>query len=387
MSGVEFPVITRHEMVGAEKVIAQNREIISQLRQLSTQGIQSGAAVDTLSTALKNNMSATLAQRRAVNGMRMAVRTEYAEWLEAGRALQNVGRIGQTTLSMWNSYTLGMLRVGEAQARVTDATKTAAEYTTEYNEALKTLGPNNAYVQSLAEKLADAHKKEADAIKSAADAQNSMNALYVAAAVTAIPQYANSLISLAVHLKTIGGRSGAIIGVSNAINGIGLAVTSLNAQLVGMGIGGLGALISSVAGPVGAQITDNLGKGKDAGYNIWSGTNPYTGEMSLGVGGTPLGGHRGRGEPEKPWHLNLPFSEFWATDDWRKWMSEDLAYWLTENPKVAAQKYPNEVQGWQRHITVYLEQNNNITSQADAEAAAKAAYQTYLNALAQKVGR
>jgi hypothetical protein len=232
-------VITEYKAIGHTSVIQANAKIMQSLKDLSNAGIQSGDGVKALSDSLRENLKATYAMRRGLQGVRMSLRVAYAPILEFGRAMGHIANMGRDVIQMWQAYNIGIYRVENATRRMSAATEDAAYYQNLYNKYMRDFGEDSAYARDAFEKMEDAQKKAEQASKDLERANNEMWIGYAGMALM-IPNFLNNLVEVIIHFKTIAGLVGTIgTGITT---GIGTALATLGVPFGGMA--GTGAAVA-----------------------------------------------------------------------------------------------------------------------------------------------
>jgi hypothetical protein len=234
----DFPVITRYEVVGAEDVLRTNAELWASFKE-------GGLGVKEFSTALKENMEGTYAMRRAYSGMRMAIRTEWAPILETAAVLRGIGQIGRDVVQMWQAYTLGQMRVEQAQRNVVEATQDVASAQALYNQYLRAFGSESSYTKEALGKLEKAQSDLKDALRASAKAQQDNIAGYVGMALEGVGLI-STLITMGVHLELLNAQLAASGGLLATIKGATAAGTVGGTLATALGIGA-GAAVAGVA--------------------------------------------------------------------------------------------------------------------------------------------
>lgn len=79
-------------------------------------------ASEDISLAMKRGTANIYGQRRALIAIRTEWRTTHAELIEVGRAMQAVGAIGKTLMSMFQAHTLAQMRLADATRDLESAT-------------------------------------------------------------------------------------------------------------------------------------------------------------------------------------------------------------------------------------------------------------------------
>lgn len=213
----EFPVVTRYEIQGAETVIQTNARLLQSYQQGET-------SVKDFNKSLRENMEGFKAQNSVLSANRMAMRVQYNDLLQFGRVMSNIGSVGNSLLSMWQAYTIGQIRVeqanqgvaqaqlgvAKAHAKVEDAQKEVAKWQKIYNEYLRDFGSDSAYTKAALDSLTQAQEYQQEAQSGEKDA--------MAQVVEEMRKAAQALESLTVGYIGIGLQSvGAAANVANLI--------------------------------------------------------------------------------------------------------------------------------------------------------------------------
>lgn len=248
MSTTVHDVVTRYSNQGVSEVMQDNIQMVARLRQLNNEIGKSGGMtakqkeeLTGLSDQMRENNKMTYAMRRGYMLMRTEVRNENMVLIESARAMQSVANVGKTMMNMWQAYTVGMIRIENAQRGYNETTKDMVYWQGLANRYLQEFGADSTYYKEAAQNaqnLKDKLKDQADQIQRAKD---EMNLFYVSAALQ-VPSFISNLIQIKNHLEIL----------KNVWN-----VMKTEGVLQGLGVltGGGGAAATTTAGGTAAAST------------------------------------------------------------------------------------------------------------------------------------
>lgn len=255
----EGSLVTRIEIKGAEEA----RRTLMDFYEAFKMGAEDTKA---LSKELRGVTAPIYGMRRALSAIRTEWRMQHAAWIEGARVMRDIGRIGKTLTSMWSAYTMGMLRVEQAQRGIVDAqgnvrkaSLSTAEAQERYNKYLEVFGEDSVYTIDALDDLNEAHayeekmlKQEQDAIEAANRAQADMTA---------------GSITMALNFATVGAEIITAIGHFKTLKEILMsakgAVTEFGSALAGLGGAGGLAVSAGIIAPFAGIAIEAIRTGEE----------------------------------------------------------------------------------------------------------------------------
>lgn len=131
--------------------------------------------------------------------------------------MRDIGRIGRTLTSIWQAYTMGMLRIDQAQRDVTKATLGVSDAQERYNRYLEVFGEDATITKDAWNDLQDATDAEKEALDRAKKAQDDLSAGMITFALN-LPTVAADLITMVGHFKTF---KDTLLRAKSAASGLG----------------------------------------------------------------------------------------------------------------------------------------------------------------------
>jgi len=225
-----------------------------------------------------------LAQRRAIMLIGTGFRDQHAATLEAMRGLQAIGSIGSTMLNVYNSMTLGQIRLSTQTRELSDTQTELSTVQERLIRAQTELGTDSVYAQSLMAEETRLKKRVVDDTQNLTRAQEQLNLGYISAGLSLVglPQKIFDLYGHFSKFKTIidGISFSEMLGGLSKIPGVAAAATaamnayaaacgaaSAAAGAIGSTIAAGGALGVGAAGVVGGIATLGMMAPDIIGYN------------------------------------------------------------------------------------------------------------------------
>jgi len=190
--------VEKWEVEGLDLVNATLQEHMELLREIPTAAKEIGSSMRDLTNVERQ-------YRRGIVAVRTAWRNQHAAWIETMRIARRVQSVFRTFRQLFESYTLGQIRI-ERQARdVADAQKDVAYYTDLYNQYLRDFGEESALTEDAYDKMKDAIQRAKDEQDALSTAQNDMLAFWISAAVEMPIQVAFAVTGIVTNLNTLRG--------------------------------------------------------------------------------------------------------------------------------------------------------------------------------------
>jgi hypothetical protein len=230
---VSEPLTTEIRVEGAE----ESKKSIMEFFEAYRSGKED---VRELNKAMREQYSSLYGMRRALSLVRTEWRMQHAVWVSGARVMRDVGRIGRTLTSMWQAYTLGMMRVEQAQRDVRSATMDVSEAQQDYNRYLEIFGEDSVYAKDALSKLNVAIEAEKAAIEAARKAQEDFN-LGLLGLGLSFGSVGADIITAIGHIDEFI----AVLGTAKASLTAFLAVPVLGVAAPVAGLGALGVLIAT----------------------------------------------------------------------------------------------------------------------------------------------
>jgi hypothetical protein len=212
------------------------------------------------------NFSDTIyAQRRQLMLIRTEWRNQHAELIQSMRVLRDVGRIGTTVTSIFRTYTITQMRMGDIQRGIADTEERLNDIREKRIRIDAELGTGNAYSLRLMRQESDLSQKLIDQKRSLHYAQQQNMIGYAGITlqiIGLIPQAANLYRNFET-LKLILGESWAMTALTGEA-GLTGAITTIATSLATIGtfVGGAWLIKFTVEGL--KEVKDDL---KDAGLH------------------------------------------------------------------------------------------------------------------------
>lgn len=102
------PLETEVRVIGADRFVQDLSECYREI-------MRTGEVTKQTAQTMREARAPIMAMSRAVSGMRSVYRTQHAELLEGVRMLRQVGYVGRNVTSMWQAYSIAMMRTQDAQ--------------------------------------------------------------------------------------------------------------------------------------------------------------------------------------------------------------------------------------------------------------------------------
>jgi hypothetical protein len=176
-----------------------------------------------------------LTQNKAIRLIGGEYRATNAATLEGMRALQSVASIGSTMLNVYNSMTLGQIRLSTQTRELSDSQTRLIEIQGRLQKVSADLGSDSVYAQSLMQEETRLKKRVADDTQNLTIAQQQLNIGYIGMGLSLVglPQKIFDLYGHFQKFKTITDGmtfSGMITGLNNAAT----AAIGLKTSLAGI---------------------------------------------------------------------------------------------------------------------------------------------------------
>jgi len=230
----EASLVTRIEIDGAKEAIRTLRDYFMAYKEGEVD-------VKALNMGLREWSGQISGANRALRLMRSEWRLQNVAWVELARVMRSVGSIGRQLTSMWQAYTVGMIRIESAQRDVTKATKSVADAQEWYNRCLEVFGENSVYTKDAWNDLQGATDAEKDSLNRAREAQDDMNAGMITFGLSAVGIGSNIITAIS-HINDF---KNALSDAKTMVSGLGGALAGLSGAA---GLAVSGAIIAPFAG-------------------------------------------------------------------------------------------------------------------------------------------
>ena len=218
---------------------------------------EGGHDVKQLNKEMREITSGMYGARRALSAMRTEWKLQHAAWIEGARVMRDIGRMGRTLVSIWQAYTIGSLRVeqaqlgvSQAQENVRKATLSVSEAQERYNRYLEVFGEDSIYTKNALDALNDAIDAEKKSLEDLEQAEKS--------AKKAQDDMAKGNITFALSFATVGAEVVTAIGhlaqFKNTLMLLKPTIIAVKGAITALGVTGAAALIGLPALAAGAAL-------------------------------------------------------------------------------------------------------------------------------------
>lgn len=367
----EHVVTTRFASQGVDELMRDNTQIIGRIQELRQAGGDYKDELDDLSLTMKRNNADVFALRRGYMGLRTDVRVANMPLIQTTQLLSSIGSMGLKAMSVWQSYTVGMIRVEQAQRGHSEAVKDLAHWQDVANRYLREFGADSSYymeAKSMVDKLTQSEKEAAEAIERAKGEQVGFFATFA----LSVPSFIADIGRIIIQWQT----TRKVIAAANyeqklmSLGGVATGAGGTTAAAAGVGI--IGGVVAGVAGTVvGAyDISEKTARA----YREQTG-------QEIGIGGqavAALSNLSGTG-------LLQALGGLFGVDTINAFNADKLSGLSVDqlNQILKRSDVPdyvkNVVRQQQQAMSVSVTQYNNITNVADGKKAADEAYKQLLD--------
>ena len=244
-----MPLITEIKVTGVQEA---RRQLIEYFRAYKS-GTQD---IKELNKAMRETAQPIYGMRRAISLLKTEFQLSHQVMFETARLMRDIGRIGRTITGIFTAYTVGQIRLAQAQKDVKEAQKAVAEAQAAYNHYLEVFGENSVFTQRAYEELQKAIERQKEAQEELQRTQQATTLGYVgmtlqtAELIATIPTMIKHINDLRIALATAnisGSALATTLGTLGAVlGGILIGVEAANALTEAFG--SIGASASIVIG-------------------------------------------------------------------------------------------------------------------------------------------
>ncbi|MEM4165378.1 MAG: hypothetical protein QXJ86_06005 [Nitrososphaerales archaeon] len=235
---VEYPLAFRFISIGAEDVKARLEALIESYRMGSVSSEEFDRTVRSLHSSL-------LAKVRAVNMLSTAYRAAHPNLMLFTNALSALQSVAYRGLTLFNSYMLYQLRLGDAARDSAKAKEEAEKAERRYLDAVRLYGETAPEALKAKSDWIEAAEKAKEAAESEAKAQQELNIWLGLTALTAAGMASQLIANIGKITAGLIAAKAALAGLAGAVSASTIAVGALAGGLLILG-GGLAASLANI---------------------------------------------------------------------------------------------------------------------------------------------
>ena len=220
----EFPLAFRFIAVGAE-------DVKSRLEALFEAYSKGRVTNEEFDRSVRELHSSLMAKVRAVNMLSTAYRAAHPNLMLFSQAMSTLQSIAYRGLSLFNSYMLYQLRLGDAARDAAKAKEEAERAERNYLDLLRQYGEEAPEVLKAKSDWVEASEKAKEAAESEARAQQELYIWYGLTALTAAGMASSIIANLGKIAATLTVAKAALTGLAGAVSAGSIAVAGLVAGL------------------------------------------------------------------------------------------------------------------------------------------------------------
>ncbi|MEM3891737.1 MAG: hypothetical protein QW282_06250 [Nitrososphaerales archaeon] len=235
---VEYPLAFRFISIGAEDVRARLEALIESYRMGSVSSEEFDRTVRSLHSSL-------LAKVRAVNMLSTAYRATHPNLMLFTNALSALQSVAYRGLTLFNSYMLYQLRLGDAARDSAKAKEEAEKAERRYLDAVRLYGETAPEALKAKSDWIEAAEKAKEAAENEAKAQRELNIWLGLTALTAAGMASQLVANIGKITAGLIAAKAALAGLAGAVSASTIAVGALAGGLLILG-GGLAASLANI---------------------------------------------------------------------------------------------------------------------------------------------